>query len=66
MKVTVDRGACTGHGRCYTICPEVYGEDEEGYCLIERPDVPAAHRVSARRAADNCPERAIHVTETTP
>lgn len=63
MKVRVDKDVCTGHGRCYTICPEVYGEDEEGYCVIAEPEVPEALREAARRGADNCPELAISVED---
>lgn len=63
MRVSVDRSRCAGHGRCYDICPEVYGEDEEGYCVIARPEVPVAHEARARRAADNCPELAIEVED---
>jgi ferredoxin len=63
MNVKVDRDLCVGHGRCYVLCPEVYGEDEEGYCVISRADVPAEHQEKARRAADNCPEQAITVED---
>jgi len=63
MKVRVDRDLCVGHGRCYALCPEVYGEDEEGYCVILQADVPADHQQAARRAADNCPELAITVED---
>ena len=63
MKVRVDRNLCAGHGRCYVICPEVYGEDEEGYCVIAAPEVPQSLRETARRAADNCPELAISIED---
>ena len=63
MKVKVDRDLCVGHGRCYVLCPEVYGEDEAGYCVILQADVPAAQEATARRAADNCPELAITVED---
>ena len=63
MNVRVDRDACVGHGRCYTLCPEVYGEDEEGYCVVLQADVPEALQAAARRAADNCPELAITVED---
>jgi len=63
MKVRVDRDLCSGHGRCYVICPEVYGEDEEGYCVIAEPEVPQRLRETARRAADNCPEHAISIED---
>jgi ferredoxin len=64
MKVSVDRDLCAGHGRCYDICPDVYGEDEEGYCVIATAEVPEALQAAARRAADNCPELAITIEET--
>ena len=63
MRVSVDRDRCTGHGRCYDICPDVYGEDEEGYCLIAQPEVPTHLQSAARRAADNCPELAITIED---
>ena len=63
MRVSVDRALCAGHGRCYDICPDVYGEDEEGYCVIEQPEVPEARQAAARRAADNCPELAITIED---
>ena len=63
MKARVDRDLCAGHGRCYAICPEVYGEDEEGYCVIAEAEVPGALREPARRAADNCPELAIQLED---
>ena len=63
MKVRVDRDLCVGHGRCYVICPEIYGEDEEGYCVIAQANVSAPHQAEARRAADNCPEHAITVED---
>lgn len=63
MKVRVDRNLCSGHGRCYVLSPEVYGEDEDGYCVIAEPDVPEALKEAARRGAENCPEQAISVED---
>jgi ferredoxin len=63
VKVSVTRPPCTGHGRCYSLAPEVYSPDDEGYALIERPDVPPALEAQARLGAGNCPEDAITVEE---
>ena len=62
-KVRVNEDACTGHGRCYVLCPEVFREDTAGYCEIGQPQVPTPLEGKARTAADNCPERAIHIEE---
>ena len=64
MKVHIDPGFCQGHGRCYDLAPELFGDDEEGYGVVLADGlVPAGQEQSARNAAANCPERAISVTE---
>jgi len=64
MKVHIDSGRCQGHGRCYDLAPEVFGEDSEGYGLVLHDGVvPPDHAALARLAAANCPESAIEVTE---
>ena len=63
MKVRVDSGLCVGHGRCYALAPEVYGEDERGHCTILRPDVPPELHQQARAGEENCPEGAIEIEE---
>jgi ferredoxin len=59
VKLAVDLGRCTGHGRCYTLAPNVFDADDEGHCVLLTTDVPAAHEREARAAAVNCPEDAI-------
>jgi len=63
MRVEVDSKACTGHGRCYALCPAVFEEDEAGYCQIPNGQVPPALEDRARHAAEACPERAIRVVD---
>ena len=63
MKIRVDQGKCEGHGRCYDLAPEVYGEDDRGHCQIKRVTVPAELEDQARLGAENCPEDAIEVDE---
>jgi ferredoxin len=63
VKVRVDPQQCTGHGRCYELAPEVFGEDEQGHCRIENERVPRRLEESARLGAVNCPEKAISIHE---
>lgn len=64
MRIEVDRDVCTGHGRCYTLAPEVYEADDDGYCATVALDVPPELEQQARHGALNCPERAITVIES--
>ncbi len=65
MKVVIDAERCTGHGRCYTLAPEVFDADDRGLGMVSAPDgqVPAALEAAARRAVANCPEQAIAVID---
>jgi ferredoxin len=60
VKVQIDPGRCQGHGRCYDLAPDLFGEDEEGYgTVLGDGAVPPDKEQDARRAVANCPERAI-------
>jgi ferredoxin len=67
MRVQIDSALCQGHGRCYDLAPDLFGEDEDGYstltALTEGGQVPADREDDARLAAANCPESAITVSE---
>lgn len=64
MRITYDRQACQGHGRCYSLAADVFDADDEGYAiLLVDGDVPAELEEAARLAADNCPEYAIKISE---
>ena len=63
MKVRVDGTLCVGHGRCYALAPEVYGEDERGHCIILHTVVPAGLEQQARVGEENCPEGAIEIED---
>lgn len=60
-RVRVDAAKCVGHGRCYVLAPDVFGEDERGHCVVTSEEIPASLAGDARRGAANCPERAIEV-----
>jgi ferredoxin len=64
VKLSIDMDRCTGHGRCYSLAPEVFGADDAGYAeLLVDGDVPAGLEDKARQASMNCPERAITVID---
>ncbi|HUC56556.1 MAG TPA: ferredoxin [Streptosporangiaceae bacterium] len=64
MKVRIDTGKCQGHGRCYDLVPDLFGEDEEGFGQVLGDGVvPPGKEREARLAAANCPERAIELDE---
>ena len=63
MKVIIDTGMCTGHGRCYTLVPEVFAADDEGHSELVSEEVPEALRNHAVIAVQNCPERAISIED---
>jgi ferredoxin len=59
MRIRIDSDACTGHGRCYTLAPELFVPDDDGFGQVTRADVPPDLEVAARRAATSCPEGAV-------
>lgn len=64
MKLQINSELCQGHGRCYDLAPDLFGDDEEGYGMVLGDGVvPPGREHEARRAAANCPERAIEVLE---
>jgi ferredoxin len=63
VKVSVDPVLCTGHGRCYALGPEVFGEDERGRCRVLNEVVPPELGEQARLGEDNCPEQAIRTED---
>jgi ferredoxin len=67
MKVQIDSQLCQGHGRCYDLAPDLFGEDDEGYATLTEltagGTVPPGREGDVRLAAANCPESAVLVTE---
>jgi ferredoxin len=64
MKVQIDADRCQGHGRCYDLAPEIFGDDDEGYAILLGDGVvPPGKEEDARLAVANCPEAAIEVSE---
>ena len=63
MKIQIDPIACTGHGLCADLLPELVELDEWGYPML--PDrVPAGLAAHARRAVRSCPALALKLVRT--
>ena len=64
MRVVIDTERCTGHGRCYSLAPAVFTDDDEGYGLVLVDGaITAGQLEDARRAVLACPERAIVIED---
>jgi ferredoxin len=60
MRLRLDNEACQGHGRCYTLAPELFDSDDEGYAvLLVEGQLSPEQIEAAQLAVDNCPEFAI-------
>jgi ferredoxin len=58
--------ACQGHGRCYTLAPQLLSGDDEGYVTISGGDpieIPEDLRELAEDVVGSCPENAISLID---
>jgi ferredoxin len=61
MRMSVDGDLCMGHGRCYSLMPDLLSYDDEGYVTIRDQTIelsPDLYEL-ADEAAGSCPEGAI-------
>ncbi|MGB9302762.1 MAG: ferredoxin [Mycobacterium sp.] len=58
-RVSVDADRCVGHGRCYTLAPDVFDADEVGHAILRVEDVSGELEWHAITGEQNCPEQAI-------
>ncbi len=61
VRIVLDADRCTGHGRCYSLAPELFDSDDEGHSVVLQPDVPEGLEDQARLAVDNCPEGCLRL-----
>jgi ferredoxin len=61
-RVRVDPDRCTGHGRCYTLAPDVFDADEAGHSIVLVHEVFGELEEHAAIGEQNCPESAITVS----
>jgi len=63
-RVRVNQDACQGHGRCYSLSPELFDSDDLGQSVVLNDGVvPSGLEDKARLAVANCPEHAISIDE---
>jgi ferredoxin len=63
LTLQIDPIACTGHGLCADLLPELIELDEWGYPIIA-DTVPPALAAHARRAVNACPALALRLGRT--
>lgn len=64
MRVVIDTERCTGHGRCYSLAPTVFTDDDEGYGVVLGDGAITADQLEdARQAVLACPERAVTIED---
>lgn len=61
MKIKVTRERCQGHARCWSMAPDLFELDEEGYIIPGDKIIASEDEQRASRAARSCPERALAV-----
>jgi ferredoxin len=59
LRLRLDTERCQGHGRCYTLAPDLFDADEVGHCVLLVDEVPPGHEEDARNGVENCPEQAL-------
>jgi ferredoxin len=62
-QLRVDPIACSGHGLCAELLPELVRLDEWGYPLLDSQGVPAPLERQARRAVTDCPALALLLSD---
>jgi ferredoxin len=63
IRLAVSEQLCSGQGRCYTVSPDVFHADDDGFCAERGTEFEVAPDLApqARLGADSCPEGAITV-----
>jgi ferredoxin len=64
MRIHIDRSLCSGHGRCFTLSPEVFGYDDQGFSVLLVDEVTPDIEEAVGRGVDGCPEGAISLDES--
>jgi ferredoxin len=61
LRLRVDPIACTGHGICAELLPELIRLDDWGYPIVEETPVDPLLKGDARRAIAACPALALRL-----
>ena len=68
MRVQIDSALCQGHGRCYDLAPDLFGDDEDGYATLTELTAdgnvpPGLARTTRSWPRTTAPSRAIVLEE---
>jgi ferredoxin len=63
MRIHIDRNLCSGHGRCFSLAPEVFDYDDEGFSVLKHQTIAPELKAAARHGANACPEGAIVIED---
>jgi ferredoxin len=62
-RVKVDNELCVGTGICEATAPDLFEIGDDGISHVLKDEVPAELVAAAREAAENCPTRALSLTD---
>ena len=64
MRLVIDADRCSGNGRCYSLLPDLFTDDERGYGAVVGDGMLREDQLGdAQRAVIACPEDAIRVED---
>lgn len=64
LRILINPVACEAYGYCAELLPEAITLDEWGYPIVDARPVPAELVALAKRAARDCPKRAIALRQS--
>jgi ferredoxin len=64
IRITINPVLCDAYGYCAELVPEAITLDEWGYPIIGDRPLPAELAALAKKAARDCPKRAIALSRT--
>lgn len=64
-RLVIDRELCAGHGRCYSLAPDLVDADDEGYPIVLDIEPNAETIARLRKLLVNCPEKALALAPQT-
>ena len=66
MRVTADNDTCIGAGECALACPQVFGQDDQGYVTVLDANPDESLRAAVEDAVGRCPSGALEVVDADP
>lgn len=64
MKLIVHSSKCVGHGRCYSVAPELISYDDDGYAVRDQAVPLEGDQIAAaREAVVACPQQAVELID---